>query len=377
MNDLKRLISKLKAEGDVTSQEAFEVWKKFFLYNLKGRISDIRDLTVWYRIAHMLLAKGKKGHFIESIPTERCKVSDRKMSSAIEGCRRYIEAKAEEIEIGRDAPFENVSFSDLTFHEGRILLFRCGIAPLLEGRTEYPQKEPCFRTFDGVRLLELSEKDDITKEESDWIFDYVDLANTSRFYKFDCKPLRAWFDSVFKKLAAGKRGNFLYTLPTAMYGGLYDGCELYRMLSHEDLIHTIYIFKDGRVREINSTRVGILAESMKDVRYLGQIAPYTKPGIFSNVSPAFEDDTVKLEAVKRLKLPVILAKAKRQEDGRPNFAFLYSNDDTVKKIVDMDVKDICLRSETVEDAVNAVMERLMRQEIHDIAEEDEWMEIER
>ena len=27
MNDLKRLISKLKAEGDVTSQEAFEVWK--------------------------------------------------------------------------------------------------------------------------------------------------------------------------------------------------------------------------------------------------------------------------------------------------------------------------------------------------------------
>lgn len=43
----------------------------------------------------------------------------------------------------------------------------------------------------------------------------------------------------------------------------------------------------------------------------------------------------------------------------------------------MDVKDICLRSETVEDAVNAVMERLMRQEIHDIAEDDEWMEIER
>ena len=102
MNDLKRLISKLKAEGDVTSQEAFEVWKKFFLYDLKGRVSDIRDLTVWYRIAHMLLAKGKKGHFIESIPTERCNVRDRKMSSAIEGCRRYIEAKTEEIEIGRD-----------------------------------------------------------------------------------------------------------------------------------------------------------------------------------------------------------------------------------------------------------------------------------
>jgi len=379
MNDLKRLISKLKAEGDVTSQEAFEVWKKFFLYNLKGRISDIRDLTVWYRIAHMLLAKGKRGHFIESIPTERCNVRDRKMSSAIEGCRRYIEAplKAEEIEIGKDAPFENVSFSDLTFYEGRMILFRCGIAPLLEGKTKYPKKEPCFRTFDGVRLLELAEKDDITKEESDWIFDYADLANTIRFYKFNCKPLQAWFDSVFKKLVAGKRGNFLYTLPTAMYGRLYDGSKLYRILSHEDLIHTIYIFKNGRVREINSTRVGILAESMKDVRYLGQVAPYTKPGMFSNVSPAFEDDTVKLEAVKRLKLPAVLAKARRQEDGRPNFAFLYSNDDTVKKIVDMDIKDICLRSETVEDAVNAVMERLMRQEIHDIAENDEWMEIER
>jgi len=377
MNDLKRLISKLKAEGDVTSQEAFEVWKKFFLYNLKGRISDIRDLTVWYRIAHMLLAKGKKGHFIESIPTERCNVRDRKMSSAIEGCRRYIEAKAEEIEIGRDAPFENVSFSDLTFYEGRMILFRCGIAPLLEGKTKYPKKEPCFRTFDGVRLLELAEKDDITKEEADWIFDYADLANTSRFYKFNCKPLQAWFDSVFKKLVAGKRGNFLYTLPTAMYGGLYDGSKLYRMLSHEDLIHTIYIFKDGRVREINSTRVGILAESMKDVRYLGQVAPYTKPGMFSNVSPAFEDDTVKIEMIRRLKLPMILAKAERWEFNYQRFAFVYSNDETVKKIISMDIKDICLRSKTVEDAMNAIAEILMRQEIHDIAENDEWMEIER
>ena len=377
MNDLKRLISKLKAEGDVTSQEAFEVWKKFFLYNLKGRISDIRDLTVWYRIAHMLLAKGKRGHFIESIPTERCYVSDRKMSSAIEGCRRYIEAKAEEIEIGRDAPFENVSFSDLTFHEGRMILFRCGIASLLEGKTKYPQKEPCFRTFDGAYLLELAEKDDITKEEADRIFDYVDLANIGRFYKFDCKPLRAWFDSVFKKLASGKRGNFLYTLPTVMRSGLYDRDELYRMLSLEDLIHTVYIFRDGRIREINSTRVGILAECVKDVRHLGEIAPHTKPGIYRKASPAFADDAVKLETIKRLKLPMVLAKVERWESYYQKFLPVYSNDETVKKIISMDIKDICLRSETVEDAVNAVMERLMRQEIHDMAENDEWMEIER
>lgn len=378
MNDLKQLISKLKAEGDVTSQEAFEVWKKFFLYDLKGRVSDIQDLTVWYRIAHMLLAKGKKGHFIESIPTERCNVSDRKMSSAIEGCRRYIEAKTEEIEIGKDAPFENVSFSDLTFHEGRMLLFRCGIAPLLEGKTKYPQKEPCFRTFDGVRLLELAEKDDITKEESDWIFDYADLANANRFYKFDLRHLRAWFDSVFKKLAAGKRGNFLYTLPIIMRYEVYNNIdELYKMLSIEDLFYTVYVFRDGGVREIKTNRASVLSECIKGIGYVGEIDPLTNPGIYHKANPAFEDDTVKIEMIRRLKLPMILAKAERWEFNYQRFAFVYSNDETVKKIISMDIKDICLRSKTVEDAMNAIAEILMRQEIHDMAEDDEWMEIER
>lgn len=74
---------------------------------------------------------------------------------------------------------------------------------------------------------------------------------------------------------------------------------------------------------------------------------------------------------------MILAKAERWEFNYQRFAFVYSNDETVKKIISMDIKDICLRSKTVEDAMNAIAEILMRQEIHDIAEEDEWMEIER
>ncbi len=378
MNDLKRLISKLKAEGDVTSQEAFEVWKKFFLYDLKGRISDIRDLTVWYRIAHMLLAKGKKGHFIESVPTERCNVSDRKMSSAIEGCRRYIEAKTEEIEIGRDAPFENVSFSDLTFHEGRMLLFRCGIAPLLEGRTEYPEKEPCFRTFDGVRLLELSEKDDITKEEADWIYDYVDLANTDtyRFYRFDYKPLRMWFDSVFEKLKAGKKGNFISTLPIIMRYEIYDRDELYKMLSPEELFHTLYVCNDGRVKKIETNRAGVLSEYIKDIQCVGEIAN-AKPGIYHKSSPAFAEDAVKIEVINKLRLPMILTTTERWEDYYQRISFVYSNDNKVKKIINMDIKDICFRVKTVEEVMDIVIERLMRQEMRDMAENDEWMETER
>lgn len=378
MNRPESLVSKLKTKGDVTSREAFEVWKRFYLYNLKGRVTDVRYLTDWYRMAHILLAKGKTGHFIESIPTERCQMNDNKMSIAIEGCRKYIKHQEKEIEVEPNASFENISFSDLVFHKGRMILFRCGIDSLLKGKTKYPEKEPCFRTFDGAHLLELTEKDDITKEEADWIYDYVDLANTDtyRFYRFDYKPLRMWFDSVFEKLKAGKKGNFISTLPIIMRYEIYDRDELYKMLSPEELFHTLYVCNDGRVKKIETNRAGVLSEYIKDIQCVGEIAN-AKPGIYHKSSPAFAEDAVKIEVINKLRLPMILTTTERWEDYYQRISFVYSNDNKVKKIINMDIKDICFRVKTVEEVMDIVIERLMRQEMHDMAENDEWMETER
>ena len=74
---------------------------------------------------------------------------------------------------------------------------------------------------------------------------------------------------------------------------------------------------------------------------------------------------------------MILTTTERWEDYYQRISFVYSNDNKVKKIINMDIKDICFRVKTVEEVMDIVIERLMRQEMRDMAENDEWMETER
>ena len=161
----------------------------------------------------MHCSPGKRGHFIEH---SRAQNARQEMSS--EGMQEYYK-RSGKIEI-KDAR-QNVSFgSDVL----RAHLFRCGCS-LPKERQSIPK--------DLLRMLRRSSfarwrKGRYHEGRIGLDIRLCRLTGTIRFYMFDRRPLRAWFDSVFKKLAPGKED---YTLPMPCATQLYDGSKLWDAVS--------------------------------------------------------------------------------------------------------------------------------------------------
>lgn len=401
---LLSLVEKVKRE-DITSQEAFEVWKLFNLVNedrIKNSDMYIEILNIWYRTVLDLLKEGRTGHFIETLPSDSVFFSGWSWQpwkeKELENVKKSFEIlpeqkKQQKIQYRTDLSFENVSFTDVRRPDDKneMRLYRCGLYDLLSGKSS-STVDPVFRTFDGKEIMHLSQKDDVTEDEADWIYDYFmwsEVQNISLIVPFDSSPLDEWFDSVQRKLIYGGYGNFI----TTVY--IYDpDCSqesITSLLPAKDLFSRAFFFEDGKTTIIEEERAGMLKKHLPFETVLQGVYrwgryinfPEERKEFFEGYS-SLDSEIIKLEALRTVGLPFVAVEyADMSQYVELSFKItlcdILSDDDIVKETLTQKESERRMpASEALKIMIDKVMGRVIeRKTIIELkTEQDEsWVDI--
>lgn len=314
---LSRLIEKFKYK-DITSQEALDVWKIYVML-AKGFIKNCEScakvLDLWYESVLNDLKEGRNGHFIETIPIDPDyfhPYSDR-ASEILKDLLKMLpeQKKLRKIHYKADLTFENVSFMDVRQPNSKneMILHRCGLYELLSVK-HYSFIDPAFRTFDAKEIINLTQKEDITEDEADWIYDYVVMSESvQELAGFDSSPLDEWFKSVQRKLESGRYGNFITTVPID-----YERYHLRfvtKLLPREDLYFKAFVFRNGKVTKIEEARAGMLKKHLPKLETVSRCVydPCVKSEKereeFFKRRVKSDSDVIKLEALRILGFPFV------------------------------------------------------------------------
>ncbi len=236
---LKILTEKLKSEGDITEDEAdwLYVFRRIYKMNYmsynfvfnSSQYDKYRDILRnfpikhlpcdkvsegflnWYETVEKYIKAGKKGNFLSTVPANENLDMGVRFERNVEAVLRRItdflgEAKVPENFSGR------ILTGDIEVRL-RYLFSRYG----LEERSKVKKKKDV--DFLSRMTKKLKRQGDITEEEADLIYMLVkyacvvNCAIRANLYELFA-ALEKWYENVFKKVKAGKTGNFLYTLPT-------------------------------------------------------------------------------------------------------------------------------------------------------------------
>ena len=313
---LSEMIEKTKHE-DISFAEALDVWKILNLVK-ENRIKDTRCaemLKLWYENVLDLLKKEKRGHFIETLPTDLDFFRFWPWE-ALEGIKESLDMltereKQRKIQYRTDLSFENVSFTDVYLPDDRneMVLYRCGLCDLLSDKSS-SDDDPAFRTFDAREIINLTQKEDITEDEADWIYDYVVMSESvQELAGFDSSPLDEWFKSVQRKLESGRYGNFITTVP--IDHERYHLRFVTKLLPREDLYFKAFVFKNGKVTKIEEARAGMLKKHLPKLETVSRCVhdPCVKSEKereeFFKRRVKSDSDAIKLEALRILGFPFV------------------------------------------------------------------------
>lgn len=383
---LSELIEKFKHE-DITSQEALDVWK---IYNLlaKRLLKECgpcaKMLDLWYESVFNALKEGRSGHFIETIPIETNSFYpySYKAFENLKGSLKMLpeQKKLRKIQYRADLTFENVSFMDVcqTNSENEMILYRCGLYDLLSGK-HYSVIDPAFRTFDGREIIRLTQKDDITEDEADWIYDYVVMSEAAlNLVDFDSSPLDDWFKSVQRKLESGRYGNFVTTVPVNYQR--YHLRFITKLLPREDLYFKAFVFKNGKMTKIEEERAGMLKkhlskfETVSRYVYDSCINSQKEREEFFKGHVESNSDVIKLEALRTLGLSFVEA-GYYDSNLRTVLYDIMTDDAVVKKILtDKEGGREMHAQEALEETIMKIVEGKIKRE-PEADTDDSWTDI--
>lgn len=236
---LKMLTEKLKTQGDITEDEADwlyifrRVYKMSYTsYNFVFNSSQydkyreiLRNFPIkhlpcddisegflnWYEVVEKYIKTGKKGNFLSTVPTNEALDMGVRFESNVETVLRRITDFLGEAEVPEG--FSGRVLSGDIERRLRYVFSRYG----LEERPKAKKKKDI--DFLTRMTKKLKRQGDVTPEEADLIYMLVkyacviNCAIRANLYELFV-ALEKWYENVFKKVKAGKTGNFLYTLPT-------------------------------------------------------------------------------------------------------------------------------------------------------------------
>ncbi len=381
---LSSLIEKVKHE-DITSQEAFEVWKLLNMVKgicLKDSPQHVKMLSLWYRTVFDLLKEGRAGYFIETLPTDSA-FFYRWPWEELKGIKESLkilpeQKKRQKIQFKTDLSFENVSFTDIYLPDSNneMQLYRCGLYDLLSGESRSTEN-PAKRTFDGKEIARLSQMNDITEDEADWIYDYFLWFDCQDAARFDSSPLDIWFDSVRRRLKKGMRGNFITTV--YIYLPERSIKSIIKLLPQEDLFSRAIICKNGEMTDIREERAGMLKKRLPSRNALRRVYSWgqyiNSPEEHEKFFKRYVDlnsETIKLEALRIAGLSFTAA-GFIDTTHRVLLYDIMSDDDIVKEtLMHQESSELMPASEALEIMIEKITERKMRLESE---QNDSWIDI--
>ena len=236
---LKMLTEKLKSEGDITEDEADwlymfrRIYKMSYMsYNFVFNSSQydkyrdiLRNFPIkhlpcdevsegflnWYEVVEKYIKAGRRGNFLSTVPANEALDMGVRFERNVEAVLRRITDFLGEAEVPES--FSGRVLSGDIERRLRYVFSRYG----LEERPKDKKKKDI--DFLTRMTKKLKRQGDITPEEADLIYMLVkyacviNCAIRANLYEL-FMALEKWYKNVFKKIQAGKTGNFLYTLPT-------------------------------------------------------------------------------------------------------------------------------------------------------------------
>lgn len=236
---LKMLTEKLKNEGDITEDEADwlyifrRVYKMSYTsYNFVFNSSQydkyrdiLRNFPIkhlpcddisegflnWYEVVEKYIKAGRRGNFLSTVPTNEALDMGVRFERNVETVLRRITDFLGEAEVPEG--FSGRVLSGDIERRLRYVFSRYG----LEERPKAKKKKDI--DFLTRMTKKLKRQGDVTQDEADLIYMLVkyacviNCAIRANLYEL-FMALEKWYKNVFKKVKAGKTGNFLYTLPT-------------------------------------------------------------------------------------------------------------------------------------------------------------------
>ena len=239
LEKLKMLTEKLKNEGDITEDEADwlyifrRVYKMSYTsYNFVFNSSQydkyrdiLRNFPIkhlpcddisegflnWYEVVEKYIKAGRRGNFLSTVPANEALDMGVRFESNVETVLRRITNFLGEAEVPEG--FSGRVLSGDIERRLRYVFSRYG----LEERPKAKKKKDI--DFLLRMTKKLKRQGDVTQDEADLIYMLVkyacviNCAIRANLYELFV-ALEKWYENVFKKVKAGKTGNFLYTLPT-------------------------------------------------------------------------------------------------------------------------------------------------------------------
>ena len=239
LEKLKMLTEKLKTQGDIAEDEADwlyifrRVYKMSYTsYNFVFNSSQydkyreiLRNFPIkhlpcddisegflnWYEVVEKYIKAGRRGNFLSTVPTNEALDMGVRFESNVETVLRRITNFLGEAEVPEG--FSGRVLSGDIERRLRYVFSRYG----LEERPKAKKKKDI--DFLTRMTKKLKRQGDVTPEEADLIYMLVkyacviNCAIRANLYELFV-ALEKWYENVFKKVKAGKTGNFLYTLPT-------------------------------------------------------------------------------------------------------------------------------------------------------------------
>lgn len=236
---LKMLTEKLKTQGDITEDEADwlyifrRVYKMSYTsYNFVFNSSQydkyreiLRNFPIkhlpcddisegflnWYEVVEKYIKAGRRGNFLSTVPANEALDMGVRFERNVETVLRRIANFLGEAEVPEGFSGRVVS-GDIE-RRLRYVFSRYG----LEERPKAKKKKDI--DFLTRMTKKLKRQGDVAPEEADLIYMLVkyacviNCAIRANLYELFV-ALEKWYENVFKKVKAGKTGNFLYTLPT-------------------------------------------------------------------------------------------------------------------------------------------------------------------
>jgi len=239
LEKLKMLTEKLKTQGDIAEDEADwlyifrRVYKMSYTsYNFVFNSSQydkyreiLRNFPIkhlpcddisegflnWYEVVEKYIKAGRRGNFLSTVPANEALDMGVRFESNVETVLRRITNFLGEAEVPEG--FSGRVLSGDIERRLRYVFSRYG----LEERPKAKKKKDI--DFLTRMTKKLKRQGDVTPEEADLIYMLVkyacviNCAIRANLYELFV-ALEKWYENVFKKVKAGKTGNFLYTLPT-------------------------------------------------------------------------------------------------------------------------------------------------------------------
>lgn len=239
LEKLKMLTEKLKTQGDITEDEADwlyifrRVYKMSYTsYNFVFNSSQydkyreiLRNFPIkhlpcddisegflnWYEVVEKYIKAGRRGNFLSTVPANEALDMGVRFERNVETVLRRITDFLGEAEVPEG--FSGRVLSGDIERRLRYVFSRYG----LEERPKAKKKKDI--DFLTRMTKKLKRQGDVTPEEADLIYMLVkyacviNCAIRANLYELFV-ALEKWYENVFKKVKAGKTGNFLYTLPT-------------------------------------------------------------------------------------------------------------------------------------------------------------------